>query len=341
MSVVTEHEDDRIVGGKPAKVVFNSDALPEADDRKRFALWRDQWNALYGSVELTRADQRRFSVNLEFLPVGAVGLGCFNGTISRISRTARDVAADGADNFCLTMQCRQSASVRQSGRETRLDQASAVLLTNAEPGEVCAGDGMGWFAVNVSHKHLLQLVANAEDLIGVPLDADNEALRHLQRYLAVLLAPEGIGSNPALIERVGSTVVDLVALALGAGSDAAEAASLRGLRAARLQAVLAAIRSGFADASFSSLHVAIGLGLSRRYVNDLLHETGTSFAERVMELRLQKARAMLADRGNDRLKVSEIAYACGFNEVSYFNRCFRARFGASPSEYRGSGSSRS
>jgi transcriptional regulator GlxA family with amidase domain len=66
-----------------------------------------------------------------------------------------------------------------------------------------------------------------------------------------------------------------------------------------------------------------------------LHETGLSLAERVLELRLQKARAMLADPRHDRLKIIEIAYACGFNEVSYFNRCFRRRFGASPTQYRG------
>jgi AraC-like DNA-binding protein len=35
------------------------------------------------------------------------------------------------------------------------------------------------------------------------------------------------------------------------------------------------------------------------------------------------------------LKISDIAYACGFNEASYFNRCFRRRFGASPTQYRG------
>jgi AraC-like DNA-binding protein len=36
------------------------------------------------------------------------------------------------------------------------------------------------------------------------------------------------------------------------------------------------------------------------------------------------------------MRVSDIAYACGFNEVSYFNRCFRRRFGASPTQMRGS-----
>jgi len=55
-----------------------------------------------------------------------------------------------------------------------------------------------------------------------------------------------------------------------------------------------------------------------------------------MELRLQKARCMLASRRHDRMKVSDIAYACGFGEVSYFNQAFRRRFGASPTQFRGS-----
>ena len=82
--------------------------------------------------------------------------------------------------------------------------------------------------------------------------------------------------------------------------------------------------------------VASRVGLSERYVQDLLYEAGASFTERVLELRLQMARAMLADRRHDRLKISDIAYECGFDSLSYFNRCFRRRFGASPTQYRGS-----
>ena len=76
------------------------------------------------------------------------------------------------------------------------------------------------------------------------------------------------------------------------------------------------------------------IGLSPNYIQKLLHESGQSFTERVLELRLAKARAMLADRRNDGLKVSEIALACGFNEISYFNRCFRRRFGSAPNDHR-------
>jgi AraC-like DNA-binding protein len=102
-----------------------------------------------------------------------------------------------------------------------------------------------------------------------------------------------------------------------------------------LREILAEIRTSFADPAFSPRHLAQKLALSPRYVQALLHETGVSFTERVLELRLQKARTMLMSQRNGRLKVSEIAYACGFNEISYFNQAFRRRFGAAPTQFRG------
>ena len=44
---------------------------------------------------------------------------------------------------------------------------------------------------------------------------------------------------------------------------------------------------------------------------------------------------MLGRARHDALKVSDIALACGFNEIPDFNRCFRRRFGASPTQFRG------
>ncbi|MDH8415324.1 hypothetical protein QIG45_26955, partial [Klebsiella pneumoniae] len=79
--------------------------------------------------------------------------------------------------------------------------------------------------------------------------------------------------------------------------------------------LLSIIEARFADPSLSPAAIAESLGLSDRYVRDLLFESGETFSERVLELRLQKARAMLSDLRFDRLKVSDIALASGFNEV--------------------------
>jgi AraC-like DNA-binding protein len=43
---------------------------------------------------------------------------------------------------------------------------------------------------------------------------------------------------------------------------------------------------------------------------------------------LRKAADLLAHAAERR--ISDIAFACRFNDLSYFNRCFRRRFGLTP-----------
>jgi AraC-like DNA-binding protein len=320
------------------KIVFSSDELPaELDDRARFSLWRDLYTAYYGSLDLSRPVDRPFSVRLEFAQFGRLGLGRFNGTVNRATRTLRAVADDDTDDFRLVVnRGRFAMSACQRDREAALVPQAAVLVSETEAGEFLGEAHNAWFSLVVPRRPLLQLVAHAEDIVATAVDPDQPVLRHLARYLDILLAPAGVGDDPALIAHIDTTLLDLIALVLGAEGDAAQIARMRGVRAARVQEALAEIRAGFADPAFSPHELARKTKLSARYLQDLLQETGSNFTERVMELRLQKARAMLQNLRHDRLKVSEIAYACGFNEVSHFNRSFRARFGTSPTAFRGS-----
>jgi AraC-like DNA-binding protein len=117
-------------------------------------------------------------------------------------------------------------------------------------------------------------------------------------------------------------------------TDSIDLAEVGGLRGARIASVIAQINESFADQQFSTRVVAEKLGLSVRYVQDLLQGSGLSITDRIMELRLEKARAMLTGDRQCNLKISEVAAACGFNELSYFHRSFRRRFGASPAKFR-------
>ena len=92
------------------------------------------------------------------------------------------------------------------------------------------------------------------------------------------------------------------------GTDVSE---IGGLRGARIASVLAQINEGFADQQFSTRMVAERLGLSVRYVQDLLQGSGLSITDRIMQLRLDKARTMLTDDRNCSLKISDVAASCG------------------------------
>jgi hypothetical protein len=85
----------------------------------------------------------------------------------------------------------------------------------------------------VPRKLLAERVADFEDLVIQPL-APSPALRHLGRYLSIVMNEE-IGADPALEQRIGVHLIDLIALSLGATGDSAELARMRGLRGARLQ----------------------------------------------------------------------------------------------------------
>ena len=66
----------------------------------------------------------------------------------------------------------------------------------------------------------------------------------------------------------------------------------------------------------------------------LFESEGTSFTDFIREERLQRARSKLLSSRFDHLRISEIAYEVGFNDLSYFNRAFRRRFGQSPGQLR-------
>ena len=54
---------------------------------------------------------------------------------------------------------------------------------------------------------------------------------------------------------------------------------------------------------------------------------------RLLELRLRQAAEWLLAKASD-CRISDIAFGCG-HDLSYFNRCFRRRFGLTPSAARG------
>lgn len=225
-------------------------------------------------------------------------------------------------------------TIAQRGRELLVQPGMPALLNYYEAGDSRFGEDHAWMAFTVPRERLQSLIRNVEDLVAAPLDGGTEAMAHLRRYAGFLQGPETGSADEPLSAHIGQSVLDLIALAVGAGRDVAQAGGQRGLRAARLRAVISEIETGYANSGFSPAHVARKLGLSPRYVQDLLQGTEAGFVERTAELRLQKARRMLRDPACDLMAIAEIAYACGFNEVPYFNRCFRKRFGASPRAFR-------
>lgn len=91
------------------------------------------------------------------------------------------------------------------------------------------------------------------------------------------------------------------------------------------------IHDHFAD-QLSLRKVAKAVNTSPNYFSEKFREvTGTNFVKYVARSRFEKAAQLLREAD---LRVSEIAFASGFQSLSQFNRVFRKFSGKSPSDYR-------
>jgi len=159
---------------------------------------------------------------------------------------------------------------------------------------------------------------------------DSEALRLLTRY--VDLFDENSELTSAALRRLVATHVnDLMALTFGASRDASGG---RGRRAARLHAIKSDIVNSLSEPELSLTQIAARHCVTPRYVQTLFEHEGTTFSSFLLDLRLAHVHRMLRDPMQAKTPISSIVYEAGFGDLSHFNRAFRRRFGATPSNVR-------
>jgi len=311
-------------------MIFASRDLPSnLSDRARFNLWQDIFDAEIAPVQYFMSADVPFDVTFSAAVIGPLVCASTVGTICGATRSP--IQAGGDDHYTLQINIGSRA---MGGTYRRRDvdiAAGGAMLIASEEQALVGGAYNGWINLRIPRTIFDASFAGAEGRQGRIIGPDHEAFRLLRHYLRLVEGPR-VPVMPALIDHVATTIIDLTGLATGARGDDAELAGTRGLRRARLEAVIDRIRRDFTDPALSAQSVGQAMGLSARYVQDLLAETGTTLSDRVLELRLQHARKLLATSASKR--ISEIILASGFSDISYFNRCFRRRFGCTPSAAR-------
>jgi AraC-like DNA-binding protein len=96
-----------------------------------------------------------------------------------------------------------------------------------------------------------------------------------------------------------------------------------------------------AASDYVRAHLDIGISLAKaaslchlsvsEFSRVFKREHGRTFCDFLLRSRVAKAWELLA---SPRVTVSEVAFAVGFNDLSYFTRIFRRYTGVSASEYR-------
>jgi len=105
-------------------------------------------------------------------------------------------------------------------------------------------------------------------------------------------------------------------------------------RAPRFGAIRTFVLAEIGNPALCLADIAAQQSISTSYVRKLFAAERTTFTKYVLDVRLRNVASMLADPDARIHPISTVAARCGFNDVSYFNRVFRKRYGCTPSDMR-------
>ncbi|MGH6871131.1 MAG: helix-turn-helix domain-containing protein [Rhizomicrobium sp.] len=306
---------------------FSSDRYAESDRR-------ESWERILGRkllhvrVEALSDAPFRANASLRLLPGLRFGIGNFGASLNRRDRS---MVRDDNDDFSIVINLEGGLTARQRRDEIELEAGDAYLMACADEGVFARPSRGQIMMARFPHKALAPLVPSLYDRVARPIPRTTEALRLLTSYFRVLEDNQAL-ATPELRGLVVRHCYDLIALVLNPSRDQTAVAH-RGLAAGRLSAIKSFVHDNLARHDLSVQHAAQQHRLSPRQVQRLFEGEGMTFSEYVQQERLRRVHGELIDPLSRRT-ISDIAYDSGFGDVSHFNRAFRRRYGASPSEIR-------
>lgn len=303
-----------------------SDDVPVAE---RIGLVREAYVRTIADIDITphAASPFYWRAVLRSLP----GLALASAVASGV-RIARAAAPHDGDDVIFTVAIEGQLTLQQGGREALLRAGDIALTRRRDAATSDCATHARWIDLRVP-PHVLGATAGELDAILVTAIAAPEPLAMLLRYAEVLLDSAGL-ERPETLGLAVAHVHEIAALVLAAARNRSDAERGRGPGATRLRAIKADIVENACSRELTIAAIAERHRVTPRYVRKLFESDGITFSVFLLDQRLARARRMLADPRCAAETISAIAFACGFGDLSYFNRVFRRRYGATPSAVR-------
>ncbi|MHC2624819.1 AraC-like DNA-binding protein [Bradyrhizobium huanghuaihaiense] len=312
--------DDQSIHGPP-RLGYTGDPRGPA-----YEMWREEFCRRVMAADLAPLSEGSFHCDVKALMLPQATISFCNGTPIRF------MTLNASDNLALLIAPDSPLHAVMGRRALEVAPLGISLIDASIKGAfVSQLEEGGNKAALFDRKTLLSYCPDAEDSVARPLDHNPALTALLHRYYDFAVQ-HAEGLDALAQHAVSQHLMDLMVLVLGGRRDATELAKERGLPAARLEAIKADILARLGDGSLALADLARRHRASPRTIQLLFERSGVTFSEFMLEQRLLRAARLLRDPMHRAAKISDLAYLSGFNDVSYFHRAFRRRFGMTPSD---------
>jgi AraC-like DNA-binding protein len=297
-----------------------------------YEAWREGICRGFCRLDVGPAEQDYIDCHNEFARVHSIVIATPNGKSARFART-RELLNDGCDDLVLISATRGRVHVTQGDRAIDLTAGQMCLTEMNIVGTADLTSDGGFTTARFPRRLLLQVAPSAETQLALPLGHDRALSAMIDRYFQLCNDVAEDLDMPGQ-KAAAQHMADLVSLLLGANGAQKNLIAQSEFSAERLNLMKADILRNLDSSDLTVERIARANALSGRQAQRLFASSGTTFSEFVLEQRLLLARRLLLQETSRHRKISDIAYTAGFNDLSYFHRSFRRRFGMTPSDMR-------
>jgi AraC-like DNA-binding protein len=302
------------------------------EPRRKLDFWNDLASNSFSPLTAEPADPLTFSGWLTRAAVENFLLAEVYSDAQRVRHSRAHVARTRQAMFFLHMQLDGESVTRQDGREAHLQPGDFTLADNSRPYEIAFAGPNRMFVLGIPVTQMRRHLACAESVVAIPMSACAGLNCLVSNFMRDFWTQCRSDLQPDVAPRVTHAILDLVASAYAVAmqnpSDRSSLATAHRIR------IVNYIEAHLGDPDLTPLQVARACRITTRYLHHLFSDDDETIAKYILRRRLEQCSHALGDPAQRSRTVTAIAFDYGFNSPTHFGRVFRARYGATPREYR-------
>lgn len=294
---------------------------------KLFAIWREKLWSTFVRLESTTDDEGFYGEVREAAP-DSTRLAFVHSTSQLTERTDDHIRADHKELVLMAIQTAGYGFVEQDGRQARLECGDFAIYETTRPYRLFFDKPFDQLIFRLPRATLDRRLPSLSRQTARTFKGSSGAVAVAAGF-ALQLANSAERLGDSGIASFETSAADLLATAIQLENTGVDDSDR--VRFERLQArLLRHIHGQIPDFE----EFAASEGLSLRTFQRLFQIHGTTPTKWILERRLEGVAEDLRIKALSGRSITEIAFSWGFNDLSHFNRAFKARFGVSPKAYR-------
>lgn len=303
-------------------------SLIEYSDRLDY--WRSAISSTFVPLSCEFKDSERIG-RLSSLALGDISLARVSCGPQKVTRSLKGMDNFESESVLISFMQEGTTEISQGRKSTLLKRGEFALYDTRKPYGLHVAGASSQIVVQMPRLLLNNHLGDVDELMAHSFGRKHPMSHFTRAFLENIFSlPEDVPEH-----YLDSLSAQATGLIFNMITDECRSAPYHpDTKQALLAQIQLYIRQRITDPELSSEEVALKFGISSRYLRMLFQQEDLTFGRFLLQSRLEHCKGLLRLPQHQQKLLGDIAWSCGFNDISYFSREFKKQFGVTPREFR-------